>query len=161
VGTRARCGARRRPWQWHLCVRQARVGGSRPAFYRRARERGGGAGRSTMEGGTAGTRPRQGRVVTGTSWLSHRESSAAARARIGHGWIWGKGGRFGRGPIGAYQGVDLWCGSPAGITGQVAGGPCPSMGQNGEGRERRVTKERERVRARVQTNFSQKFARNL
>jgi hypothetical protein len=43
----------------------------------------------------------------------------------------------------------------------VAGGHCPSTGQNRGGRERRVKEERERVRVQVQMNFSQKFVRKL
>jgi hypothetical protein len=44
----------------------------------------------------------------------------------------------------------------------VAGGHCPSTGQNRGGRERRrVKEERERVRVRVPINFSQKFAGKL
>jgi hypothetical protein len=42
----------------------------------------------------------QGRGVAGASLLGHRESMAAWRG-VGHWWIRGRGGRFGRGPVGA------------------------------------------------------------
>jgi hypothetical protein len=42
-----------------------------------AKGRGGGAGRDTMKGGPAGTRPRQGRGIAVASWLGRRESMDA------------------------------------------------------------------------------------
>jgi hypothetical protein len=51
--------------------------------------------------GAAQQRPQQGRGVAGASWLDRRESTAAWRARVVHGRIHGRGGRFGHRPGGA------------------------------------------------------------
>jgi hypothetical protein len=112
--------------------------GSVQPFYRRVGE--GGAGRSTTEGGAAGTRPRQGCSVADASWLGRRESTATWRARVKHGWIRGSGERFGRGPVGALSfGTAHWQASLA----RWPAAPAPQWDTIGEGREERG-REREK-----------------
>jgi hypothetical protein len=56
-------------------------------------------------------------------------------------------------------GTILWCGSPAGIVDQVAGGCCPLMGQNREGERRE--REGERKGLGFKLNFLKISNRNL
>jgi hypothetical protein len=59
------------------------MGASLPFIGERGRgERGGGAGRGTVEGGTARTRPRQGRVVAGPSGMDGRVARASRMGRF-------------------------------------------------------------------------------
>jgi hypothetical protein len=104
-------------------------------FYRRTG--GEGAGHGTIEGGAAGTRPLEidGRVACACrAWVDSGQGRAI--------WPWADRG---------LPGTVLWRGSPACIISKVAGGRCPSMGQNrgGERRER----EGERKGSRFKLNF--------
>jgi hypothetical protein len=89
---------RRRPWRAFVLLGHEKRAFVLLGFYRRwGRE--GEARRGTIEGGVAEPRPQQGRGIVGASSLGHRESTAAWCARVGHGQIQSRGGRFDRGLV--------------------------------------------------------------
>jgi hypothetical protein len=131
--------------------------GSVQYFYRLAG--GGGARHERTAGGVAGTRPRQWRGVTGAAWLGRRESMAAWRARVEHGWIRGRGGRFYLGLVGAYRGAVLSRSSPA--QGCPAAWWCFSAGRSRAGEGERREREGEGTGPEFKFNFLQILNRNL
>jgi hypothetical protein len=103
AGTGARCGgARRWPWRWQLCARRAQVGGSRPTFYRRARESGEGRWSWAWHNGgrhgrdkAAAKAQHHWRVMARPSGIDGRVVRASGMGGLG------AGRRLGCGPVGA------------------------------------------------------------
>jgi hypothetical protein len=115
----------------HVCA------GARCSPFIGARERGGGAGRDTTEGGAAGTRLRQGRgVVARPSGIDGRVARASWQ-----GWDTGHGKSPAAGPVGGWSGPvggrALARLAGPGMPCRVAGLLCqPEQSRGGERRER-------------------------